>query len=356
MSDVDISKRKQEHIQIASSLGSRFRHKTTLLEEVELVHQALPEAALDEVDLSVELFGKVLQAPLYISGMTGGTPEARAINRGLARVADRLGLGFGLGSQRAMLRRPELRDTYAVRDVAPDVLLFSNVGVVQLAQTSEEALRRLLADVGADALCVHLNPAQELAQNDAEGDRDFRGGLDAITRAVLGCGRPVIVKETGCGLSRQAGEALSARGVAALDVAGAGGTSWVAVEALRAPTDEDRAYGEELWDWGIPTAASLVALDGLPAARLASGGVRTGLEAAKALALGASAVGAAAEVLRAFQAGGEAGAERFLRGMIRSIRSVMLLCGARSVPALWKVPRVLGPTLQEWRRALRGAP
>ncbi|MCB9562462.1 MAG: type 2 isopentenyl-diphosphate Delta-isomerase, partial [Kofleriaceae bacterium] len=234
MEPTDIGRRKAEHLEVAASGAADFV-RSTLLEDVHLVHQALPERALADVDLGVELVGKRLRAPLVVTGMTGGTGEAAAINRAIARAAGAVGVAFGVGSQRAMAEHPELEASFQVRDAAPDVVLFGNVGVVQAAAMGADRVAELAARIGADAMAIHLNPGQELIQ--ARGDRDFTGALDTIRRVVdaLGArGLPVLVKETGCGLSAQAAVALRGAGVDTVDVAGAGGTSWVAVEARRA--------------------------------------------------------------------------------------------------------------------------
>ncbi|HEY6176272.1 MAG TPA: type 2 isopentenyl-diphosphate Delta-isomerase, partial [Kofleriaceae bacterium] len=200
-----IAKRKADHLEVAASGRAEFA-KSTLLEHVHLVHQALPELALDEIDLSTVLVGKRLAAPLVITGMTGGTAEAAAVNRDLARAAQQAGVALGLGSQRAMAEHPELAATYEIRDVAPDVVLFGNVGGVQAIAMGAARVVELAKQIGADAIAVHLNPGQELIQE--RGDRDFRGVRDAIARLVEASQLPVIVKETGCGLSAEAARTL----------------------------------------------------------------------------------------------------------------------------------------------------
>ncbi len=342
-----ISRRKADHIEVAASGQADFRGRSTLLEEVHLVHQALPELGADAIDLSTSILGRRLSAPIFISGMTGGTDEAARINRDLARAAERLGIGFGVGSQRAMALHPELEPSFQVRDAAPGVFLLGNLGAVQARELGPERVAQLAARIGADAMAIHLNPAMEMIQDG--GDRDFRGAVDTIAELVRVLPIPVLVKETGCGLSREAAATLAAAGVTAVDVSGAGGTSWVAVEARRAAEGSaSRALGEELWDWGIPTAVSLVACARAGLAVIATGGLRSGLDVARALALGAAAGGLAAPVLRAQRAGGEAGAVDFLERVITSLRAVTLLCGCRRASDLAVAPRHLGPVLRSW--------
>jgi len=345
MTEPDIEARKADHLDLCATDDVAYRRRTTLLEEVELMHQSLPEISLEEVDLSVELLGKTLRAPLVIVGMTGGHERAAEVNRGLASIAERRGYAFGLGSQRAMQKRPETTSTYQVRDVAPNALLLGNVGAVQAAQQSTAQIRELVDAVGADALCVHLNPAQELIQ--PEGDRDFRGCVDAIGRLVKELGVPVVAKETGNGISRHTAELLFDTGVRHVDVSGAGGTSWVGVETLRAE-GEQRELGELLWDWGVPTAAAVSYATGAGLTTIATGGMRTGLDAARAIALGATAAGYARNVFKAFVEGGEAQAEAFLGAVERELRSVMLLTGCRTLEELRRAPKLLGPGLQRW--------
>ena len=340
-----ISQRKTDHINLCASGEVEFREKGTLLDQVQLVHDALPDRHMDEVDLTTVMFGKCLKAPVIISAMTGGTDEAQEINKDLARAAEALGLGFGLGSQRAMLVRPETFRTFEIRDVAPSALVLGNIGLVQAREMSTVDVRELCKRVGADALCVHLNPAMELIQ--PGGDRDFRGGLDTLRRLHNELGVPVIVKETGCGLSRSVGTRIRALGIQAVDVSGAGGTSWVAVETRRATGDAQR-LGEALWDWGIPTGASVGLLADLGLTIIATGGVRSGTDVAHALALGATAGGLAAPVLRAWKAGGYDGVIAFLQHVIDGVRAVTFLTGCRTPAELRHAPRVLGSTLRAW--------
>lgn len=341
----EIGRRKDEHLALASSDAVAFRARTTLLEEVALIHESLPELAIEDVDLSVELFGKTLRAPLVIASMTGGTERAGEINRELASIAEARGYAIGLGSQRAMQRDPASAPTFRVRDVAPSALLFGNLGVVQAREQPTSEIAKLVADVGADALLVHMNPAQELVQ--PGGDRDFRGGLETFARLVGELGVPVIAKETGCGVSARVAGALRDVGVKTIDVSGAGGTSWVAVEALRAE-GAAKQLGETLWDWGIPTAVSVAWVARAGLTPIATGGIKSGLDVARAIALGARAAGIARAVLQALNEGGRAAADAYLDRVESELRAVMLLTGASTIDELRAAPRVLGPELARW--------
>jgi isopentenyl-diphosphate delta-isomerase len=345
-----ISKRKSDHIKVAASGQADFE-RTTLLEEVHLIHQSLPEMAYDDVDLTTELCGQKLAAPIVISGMTGGTDEAGAINRDLATAAQNAGIAFGVGSQRAMAEHPELSKTFEVRDVAPDVFLIGNLGVVQARSMGTDAVAELAKRIGADAMAIHLNPAQELIQKD--GDRDFSGSLDTIARLVAEMPVPVIVKETGCGLSPTVATRLKRVGVSTVDVSGAGGTSWVAVEAKRAAAGSpEEQLGQELWNWGTPTAVSAAVCAKAGLEVIATGGLRTGSDIAAAMALGAAAGGLAAGALRAQQDGGCEGVESFLARLRRSLTTICLLTGSEAVTELRRRKRHLGPNLRSWLQDL----
>jgi isopentenyl-diphosphate delta-isomerase len=348
----EIVNRKQSHFDLCAREDVEFRTKTTWFEEVELVHQPLTETALDEIDLGVTVLGKRLDLPLIITGMTGGTEEVGRFNREIAALADRMRIGFGVGSQRVMLRYPELAHTFQVREVAPDVLLLGNIGIAQARELSSEQVLQLAETIGADAICVHLNTAMEIIQ--AGGDHDFRASFETLRRLAGEVKLPIVAKETGCGFARESGLRIVEAGVAWVDVSGAGGTSWVGVETIR--NRALRHLGEAYWDWGVPTAASVCELRGLDLNLIASGGIRTGLQAAKALALGARAVGVALPVLRAYVAGGVEEVELFLRRFRDELRVAMMLCGADRVSELSPSRAVLGGRLLEWtrQRGLRG--
>jgi isopentenyl-diphosphate delta-isomerase len=336
--------RKSDHLDLCATDEVKFRAKDTLFDEVELVHDALPELALDEVDLSTRLCGKLLRAPLIIAAMTGGIERAASINRDLASVAQECGLGFGFGSMRPLFDDPRAPG-YRVRDVAPDILLLGNIGVVQARVTSAAQIIDTLGETGCDALCVHLNPAMEIIQSG--GDRDFRGGLDTIIRLREELPVPIIVKETGCGLSRAVALRLVSAGVRWVDTSGAGGTSWVGVETLRARA-RSRAIGDRFWDWGIPTAASIAQLSGLGLGTIATGGVRHGLDVARAIALGAAAGGIARPFLSAWNEGGRDAALAEAHTIVEELRMAFVLTGSRRIDALRAKRLVLGSRLLSW--------
>jgi isopentenyl-diphosphate delta-isomerase len=352
----NLSDRKTDHLTLCATGDVGFDRQTTCLQDVRLIHDSLPELAVDEIDLGLTLFGKKLKAPLLIAAMTGGNDKAGEINRELASIAEERGYAFGLGSQRAMHVRHEAAGTYNVRERASSTVVFGNIGVVQAKAMSTREVRGLVDEVGADALCIHLNPAQELIQ--ADGDRDFRGGLDTIKRLHEELGVPVIVKETGNGLSRSVGVRLRSVGVRHVDVSGAGGTSWVAVELRRAEQRADQRgqdLGLALRNWGVPTGVSVALLQPLGFDTIiATGGVSTGLDAARAIALGAHVVGIARPVLQAFHNGGRDGAIAALTKIETVLRATLLLTGSRDLAALRRAPRVITGELAAYVEQLGG--
>ena len=342
----EVAVRKQSHLDLCLREDVEAAEKTTLFEQVELVHDALPDLALDDVDCRLRWLGKELKAPFVITGMTGGTAEAFNVNRDLARIAEEVGIAFGVGSQRAMQKRPDSAWTYRIREFAPSTVLLANIGLAQARTMSAAEILPLIEEIKADALCLHLNVAQELIQ--PEGDRDFRQGTQSFRRLCRELPIPVIAKETGCGISRPVALRLRAAGVKHVDVSGAGGTSWVRIEALRAPGGA--GLGELYRDWGIPTAASLLQVRGLGLQVIASGGIRSGLDAAKAIALGATLAGTALPVYQAYREDGYEAARAFVDGLIAGLRMAMLLTGSRTLGELRRRPVVMGPALGRWQR------
>lgn len=327
------SERKADHIRICLRESVQGRTSTGL-ERWRLVHQALPELHPDDIVTEITVLGRTLRAPLFISAMTGGTEEAAGINRNLALAAQRTGVAMVLGSQRPAVEDPSLESTYRVREWAPDILLFANLGAVQLNRGYglEECLRAVEM-VGADGLALHLNPLQEMLQ--PEGDRDFRGLAGKIAAVVRDLGLPVLVKEVGWGLSQRVARLLRETGVKFLDVAGAGGTSWSEVEGQRATDESSRRVASAFADWGIPTADSIretrsAAPDAFV---IASGGIRTGVEAAKAIALGADAAGFALPLLEPACRSADDVIE-FLETITRQLRLAMLCSGCRHLADL----------------------
>jgi isopentenyl-diphosphate Delta-isomerase len=332
-------KRKKEHLEICLDTESVTSASGTGLNRYRFVHNALPELDIDEIDLGTTFLGKRLQAPILISSMTGGFDLARKVNRNLAAAAQSLGLAMGVGSQRVAVEEPSAAGSFEVRDVAPDILLFGNLGAVQLNYGyTVEHCRRAVSMIGADALILHLNVLQEAVQ--PEGNRNFKGLGEKIAAVCRDLEVPVIAKEVGNGISVDAAIRLQRAGVKALDVAGYGGTSWSAVEAQRAVKQgkrPDTAFAA----WGIPTEEALVSVrQALPDIQLiASGGVRSGVDIAKAIALGAD-LGAFGQPLLAAALESSAKVIEFIAGVIHELKVSMLCVGAVDLTALRKAPLV----------------
>jgi len=332
-------KRKADHIRINLEEDVAFKKLTNGLEHYFFMHRALPEIDLAAVDTQVTVLGKTLRTPLLISSMTGGTARAREINRTLAAGAQAAGIAMGLGSMRAAIEDQSLEDTYRVRDVAPDILLFANLGAVQLNYGYGLAeCRRAVEMIEADALILHFNALQEAVQ--PEGDGNFAGLLGKVETVCRAMPVPVVAKEVGWGFSAEDARRLAEAGVAAIDVAGAGGTSWSQVEMHRAPTARHARVAGAFIDWGIPTAVSLsYCREAAPGLVLfASGGIRDGIETAKCVALGASLVGLAGEFLRAADAGGPEGVVELSETLTDELRVAMFCAGAGNITTLAQTP------------------
>lgn len=353
MGDIRITSRKAEHLRIALEDTVEVPVGKLGWEAVRLVHQALPELALADVDMRCEFLGKRLAFPLLVGSMTGGTAEAGEVNRRLARAAARVGIGMALGSQRVMHVRPETAETFAVREAAPDLpLLIGNLGAVQLGPAGNldaKDVKRLVDRVGADGLVFHLNPAQEAVQ--PEGDTDFGNLAARMSEVAAEVGVPVGVKEVGGGLSIATVERLAAVPYrwAFLESAGRGGTSWTLIEGLRGDA-RAKELGAMFADWGIPAVTSTLACvrfgRGIPV--IASGGLRTGLDAARALAAGASVTAMALPLLKA-AAASEDEAVNAMRLFQEALRIAMFLVGAKTIDDLRRVPKRIAPEAEPER-------
>lgn len=326
--------RKADHLRVCLDEDVQCRQITTGLERYRFLHCCLPELDRAEIDLRTQFFGRRLGLPLLISSMTGGTEEAQRINQRLARAAQTHGLAMGVGSQRVAVERPELQGTFSVRSHAPDILLFANLGAVQLNYDyGLDQCRRVVDWLQADALILHLNPLQESVQT--HGDTNFKGLLGKIEQLCQQLPVPVIAKEVGNGISGAMVNRLQQAGVAAVDVAGAGGTSWAKVEGGRAQDPLQRRLGQTFADWGIPTADCILQARAtapqLPL--IASGGLRNGLDAAKALALGANLAGMAYPFLRAASQS-EAAVAALAEALAAELRTVLFCTGQATIADL----------------------
>ena len=351
--------RKADHMRLATA-DAALAPSGPGFGDVAFVHAALPEVDFERLDPSVTFLGRPLSLPLVIASMTGGHPDGGRVNATLARAAERHGLAMGVGSQRAALREPALAETYGIaRREAPGAFLMANVGTAQLVAQGDavpltiDEVQRLAEMISADAIIVHLNALQELIM--PEGDRRAFGWLAAIERLVAAQPLPVVAKETGGGVSEGVARRLAEAGVAAIDVGGRGGTSFAAIEGLRATEQGDRRGSElaaQFADWGIPTAASvtLAARAGLPI--VATGGIRSGLDAARAIALGATAVGVARPLLQAVLDGSDEAVDAWLARFREELLATMFLTGSTTIDDLRRAQIVITGTTGEWLRSL----
>jgi isopentenyl-diphosphate delta-isomerase len=352
----EVKQRKAEHVAVALQQNVSAPQQASWA-DIRLIHQALPEVDLDEIETSVDFLGKRLRQPIFVSSLTGGHPDVALINERLATVAEEYGLAMGVGSQRAAVVNPDVAPTYGVvRQKAPHAFLIANIGAPQLIEQaghpafSPAEVRRAVEMIGADALALHLNYLQEAAQ--PEGDRRARGARDAFARVAAEIGVPVIAKETGAGIGYEQAHALQRAGAAAIDVGGAGGSSMAAMESVRAQSRGDAraaGIGQLFRDWGIPTPIAVVeARQGAPGLPLIStGGVRSGLDAARALALGATLVGMGFPFLKAASEGEES-LRAFLDQFLAELRVAMQLTGAATLADLRRTPVVVTGATREW--------
>ena len=343
--------RKRDHLKLSLELDVSFEEKTTWLEYVELIHRALPELNLDEVSTETSFLGKTFGMPFLIEAMTGGIPEAAKINGNLAEAAERFSIPMEVGSQRAAIEDEKLEYTFKVaRERAPNLFLIANLSGVQLVKDGIEVAEKAVEMIEANAISIHLNPLQELIQ--PEGSTEFRDVLKMIEKACERLDVPVIVKEVGCGISSEVAKLLEGAGVRAIDVAGAGGTCWAKIEMLRLreEDDEKRDMAKTFLEWGIPTAASIIEVSSIVKIEvIGSGGIRSGLDVAKALSIGADMAGAAHPLLKPATESVES-VEKILKRLRSELKAAMFLTGCKNIDELKNSPHVILGPLSEWKK------
>ena len=347
----ETQRRKADHIKICLEQKAQARKATTGFENIHLIHKALPEIDRAKIDLSTTVFGYKFSAPIIVGAMTGGTREGTSINAAIAEAAEKLGLGMGVGSQRAAIEDKELVKTFAVaRKKAPNAFLVANIGGVQLVHGyGVKEVKKAVEMIDADAVAIHLNALQEAVQ--PEGQTNFEGVLAKIAEIARALDKPVIVKETGAGIAAEAARELEAAGVKGIDVGGCGGTSFAAVEYFRVEDEEKRFRADAFWDWGIPTAASLVEVtQTVKIPVIASGGLRSGTDVAKALALNACLASVSQPVLEAAVKSAKE-TEKVLSCLTEELRNVMFLVGAKGIKDLAMVLMVITGETAEWLTA-----
>jgi isopentenyl-diphosphate Delta-isomerase len=344
-------KRKEDHIKICLEQNAQAKKATSGFEDINLIHRALPEINKKQINLSTNFLGKKFSAPIIVGAMTGGTDKAEQINASIAEAVEKLHLGMGIGSQRVAIEDQKLEKTFAVaRKRAPTAFLIANIGGVQFVHGyGLKEVRKIVEMIDADAVAVHLNALQEAVQ--PEGQTNFKGVLAKIKEIAGALDTPVIVKETGAGISAEDAKALEGAGVKAIDVGGVGGTSFAAVEYYRSEGKKERFLGESFWDWGIPTAVSLVeAAQTVKLPLIASGGLRSGTDAAKALALNASLASISQPILQTAVKGAKETEEK-LSCLIEELRNAMFLVAAEKISDLASTPVVITGKTAQWLQA-----
>lgn len=348
--------RKIEHVLICLSKDVEAKEKTTGLKDIEFIHVSLPEINKSDIDTSVKLLGHELSAPIVIAAMTGGHPKTAKINATLAEAAQKLNIAMGVGSQRAALEDPSLEYTYSIaREKAPDILLIGNIGAPQILDENRvEKIEKIVDMIDANAIAIHLNALQEAIQ--LEGEVAFKGVISAIEDITRKIEVPIIAKETGAGIAREEAVLLEKAGVKAIDVGGTGGTSWAAVETYRAEKRGMRlaaSIGRTFWDWGIPTAISTIEAAHFTSnvEIIATGGVRTGLDAAKLISIGANVVGVSLPLLRPAYEGKVEKVIQILQKIIEELKIAMFLVGASKVNDLKRADIIITGKTAEWLKA-----
>jgi isopentenyl-diphosphate delta-isomerase len=344
-------RRKEDHIRICLDKKAQAKKTTSGIEDIQLIHRALPEINKQSIDLSTNFLGKDFSAPIIVGAMTGGTNKATRINASIAEAVEKLGLGMGVGSQRAAIENKKLEKTYTIaRQKAPNAFLIANIGGVQLVHGyGVKEVKHIIKMIDADAVAIHLNALQEAVQ--PEGQTNFKGVLSKIAEIANAIDKPLIIKETGAGISAEDAKALENAGVKAIDVGGAGGTSFAAVEYYRSPQEASSIQhflGEAFWDWGIPTAVSLIeTAQSVKLPIIASGGLRSGTDIAKALALNANLASISQPILQS-SVKGAAETEEKLKCLIEELRNAMFLVGAESLDDLTNTPLVIVGKTAQW--------
>lgn len=349
----DMGSRKAAHLEICMDPEKYdIQGGSALFEEVIFPHRSLPEVHVDELDLTTDFLGFRLSLPFFISCMTGGSDLAYQVNKDLAVAAQRLRIPVGMGSGRILFRKPEVLPHFQLKKWAPDVPVLTNLGGVQIREMNHGEIFEMNRRLEADAQVIHLNPGQEVFQPD--GDRDFRGILEAVRRFIAASPLPVIVKETGFGMAPEEIKSLLEAGAAFVDLAGSGGTNWIKVEAHRRSA-EDWAAAEEFTGWGWPTALLLSLIPRTDRSRvLASGGLRSGMDFAKSLALGAHLAGTALPVAQAVKTGGVEGVITYFNRIKTVLEGAMTLTGARNLPEFRNSPLFFSRRFRDWQNTFTG--